>query len=64
MKQLQVNFIRPIDGFSSEKLNCIRHGSPKMFNCWVIEFSLKIDTRTKLVNDMTFDQAMAEGNDF
>ena len=35
-----------------------------MFNCWVIEFSLKVDTTTKLVNGLSFDQAMSEGNDF
>ena len=35
-----------------------------MFNCWVIEFSIKIDTKTKLVNGMSFDQAMAEGKYF
>ena len=64
MKQLELNFIRPVNGFGYEELNCIEHGEPKMFNCWVIEFSMKIDTRKKLVNDMSFDQAMAEGNDF
>ena len=35
-----------------------------MFNCWVIEFSLKVDTSTKLVNGMSFDQTMTEGKDF
>ena len=63
MKQLDVNFIRPINGFGFEEINCIEQGSPKMFNCWVIEFSMKIDTKTKLVNGMSFDQAMTEGKD-
>ena len=59
-----MNFIRPVDGLSGEELNCIHHGNPKIFNCWVIEFSFKVDTSTKLINGMTFDQTMAEGNDF
>ena len=53
-----------MDGFRSEEINCIQHGSPKMFNCWLVEFSLKVDTTTKLVNGLSFDQAMTEGNDF
>lgn len=53
-----------MDGSSGEDTNCIQYGSPKMFNCWVIEFSIKIDTKTKLVNGMSFDQAMAEGKYF
>ena len=64
VKQFEVNYIRPVDGSSGKDTNCIQYGSPKMFNCWVIEFSMKIDTKTKLVNGMSFDQAMTEGIDF
>ena len=64
MKQLEVNFIRPVERFTSEEIHCIHHSNPKMFNCWVIEFSLKVDTSTKLVNGMNFDQTMTEGKDF
>ena len=64
MKQLEVNFIRPVERFTSEEIHCVRHSNPKMFNCWVIEFSLKVDTSTKLVNGMSFDQTMTEGKDF
>ena len=64
VKQFEVNFIRPVDGFSGKEEYCIHYGSPKMFNCWIVEFSLKIDTTTKLVNAKSFDQAMTEGNDF
>ena len=64
MKQFEVNFIRPVVELSGNKANCIHYGSPKMFSCWIIEFSLKIDTTTKFVNAMSFDQAMTEGNDF
>ena len=64
MKQLEVNFIRPVERFTSEEIHCIHHSNPKMFNCWVIEFSLKVDTSTKLVNGMSFDQTMTEGKDF
>ena len=64
MKQLEVNFIRPVERFTSEEIHCPRHSNPKMFNCWVIEFSLKVDTSTKLVNGMSFDQTMTEGKDF
>ena len=63
VKQFEVNYIRPVDGSSGKDTNCIQFGSPKMFNCWVIEFSMKIDTKTKLVNGMSFDQAMTEGKD-
>ena len=64
MKQLEVNFIRPVERFTSEEIHCPRHSNPKIFNCWVIEFSLKVDTTTKLVNGLSFDQAMTEGSDF
>ena len=64
VKQLEVNFIRPVERFTSDEIHCVRHSNPKMFNCWVIEFSLKVDTTTKLVNGLSFDQAMTEGNDF
>jgi len=64
VKHFEVNYIRPVDGSSGEDTNCIQYGSPKMFNCWVIEFSIKIDTKSKLVNGMSFDQAMAEGKYF
>ena len=63
VKQFEVNYIRPVDGSSGKDTNCIQYGSPKMFNCWVIEFSMKIDTKTKLVNGLSFDQAMTEGKD-
>ena len=53
-----------MDGSSGKDTNCINFGSPKIFNCWVIEFSMKIDTTTKLVNGISFDQAMAEGKYF
>ena len=64
VKQLEVNFIRPVERFTSEEIHCINHSNPKIFNCWVIEFSLKVDTTTKLVNTLSFDQAITEGNDF
>ena len=64
MKQLEVNFIRPVERFTSKEIHCIHNSNPKMFNCWVIEFSLKVDTSTKLVNGMSFDQTMTEGKDF
>ena len=64
VKQFEVNFIRPVDGFSGKEEYCVQHDSSNMFNCWIIEFSLKIDTTTKLVNAKSFDQAMTEGNDF
>ena len=59
-----MNFIRPVDGLSGEEINCVDYGSPKMFSCWIIEFSLKIDITTKLVNGISSDQALTQGNDF
>ena len=64
VKQHEVNFIRPVDGLNGEEVNCIHYGSPKMFSCWIIEFSLKVDITTKLVNGISSDQAMTQGNDF
>ena len=59
-----MNYIRPVDGSSGEDTNCIHYGDPKIFNCWVVEFSMKIDTSKKLVNGMSFEEAMGEGKDF
>ena len=64
VKQPEVNFIRPVDGLSGEEVNCVDYGSPKMFSCWIIEFSLKVDITKKLVNGISSDQAMTQGNDF
>ena len=64
IKQFEVNYIRPVDGSSGEDTNCIHYGDPKIFNCWVVEFSMKIDTSKKLVNGMSFEEAMGEGKDF
>ena len=59
-----MNFIRPVDGLNGDEANCVDYGSPKMFSCWIIEFSLKIDITTKLVNGISSDQALTQGNRF
>ena len=46
VKQPEVNFIRPVDGLNGDEANCVDYGSPKMFSCWIIEFSLKVDITT------------------
>ena len=58
-----MNFIRPVERFTSEEIHCVHHSNPKMFNCWVIEFSLKVDTTKKLVNSKSFDESMTQGID-
>lgn len=63
MKQIEVDFIRPVNEFSTGT-NCIYQSGSKVCRSWLIEFSLKIDTSTKLLNGMNFDQAMTQGNDF